>query len=72
MDATGAEAGRSTNQVGFTERDCFAQCENNSNLQGCTYNMASNICITLTGNIVNGNQNGDYKCYRRGNKNNYF
>ncbi len=66
VDANGAEAGRNLNQVGYTDHGCFAQCENDSNIKGCTYYMASNTCITYTRSIVAGNQNAGYKCYHRG------
>ena len=63
-DADGIEAGRNPNQNGINERDCFAQCDNDPNLNGCTF-AYGRICITYTGAIVQGSNGDNHECYYR-------
>ena len=64
VDANGREDGRNPNQPNYTEEDCFAQCDNDPNLNGCTF-AHGHICITYTGNIVKGSNGGGHECYYR-------
>ena len=62
VDANGLEAGRGNNQHGFAKADCYAQCESDPLLNGCTFSSPG-TCVTYSGNIVRGNGNEAYTCY---------
>ena len=65
VDSLGNQVGRESNMNGvWPPSECYEKCEaDTALLKGCAYNAKLRVCVTYSGNVIQGSGDMDYRCY---------